>query len=97
MTLDIAKLRELAEAAKANMPVWCGRADGTWTRERSRTNFDFVVAASPSTLIALLDQLAAMTGARDRACSMLDDAVQLRDDADEWFSRIGELRKVGGP
>ena len=29
------------------------------------------------------------------ACSLLDDAVQLRDDAFEWFPRIAELRKVG--
>jgi hypothetical protein len=30
------------------------------------------------------------------ACSMLDDAVQLRDDAVEWFPRIDRLRKLAG-
>lgn len=44
---------------------------------------------------ALAAKLAAMTAARDEACSLLDDAVQLRRDSDEWFPRIAELRAVG--
>jgi hypothetical protein len=28
-----------------------------------------------------------------RACSMLDDAVQLRDDADKWFPAIAAIRR----
>lgn len=43
----------------------------------------------------LRGRLVAMTAARDRACSMLDDAVQLRDDAEQWFPLIAEMRKVG--
>lgn len=31
-----------------------------------------------------------------RACSMLDDAVQLRDDAEAWFPHIDDLRVIAG-
>ncbi len=36
-----------------------------------------------------------MTRARNMACSIADDAVQLRDDADGWFAKIDEIRKIG--
>lgn len=32
-----------------------------------------------------------------QACSMLDDAVQLRDDAEQWFPEIDKLRRVARP
>lgn len=44
---------------------------------------------------SLRAQLSATQAALTKACSLLDDAVQLRDDAREWFPRIAELRKLG--
>lgn len=32
-----------------------------------------------------------------RACSMLDDAVQLRNDAETWFPEIDKLRRIARP
>lgn len=79
---------------------WCVRAAGdNQAAAESLPTFTIDEIREHSLLCAnhpLVAQLAAMTAARDRACSMLDDAVQLRDDASEWFPRIAELRKIGG-
>lgn len=40
------------------------------------------------------DENEALRTALLKACSMLDDAVQLRDDSAEWFPRINEFRKL---
>lgn len=53
--------------------------------------------ANPSRILALLDRAEALERHLLKACSMLDDAVQLRDDANKWFPEIDKLRKTALP
>ena len=52
---------------------------------------------SRKNLGTLLERNAALEAALTKACSLLDDAVQLRRDADRWFPIIAELRKLVTP
>lgn len=65
---------------------------------------EVVVTTAATTLDHFIGQrdeacarVAALESALLRACSMLDDAVQLRDDAEKWFPEIDKLRKVALP
>jgi hypothetical protein len=72
-----------------------------WTDEQCERNAAFIAAASPSTVIALLEQLAAVTAARDEACEIaLRNTPRARRDCPTTQAafdrgRIAALRQVG--
>jgi hypothetical protein len=55
----------------------------------------YIAAASPDVVLALLDQLAAMTAARDEACDIADGLYNCDGGDLAPFDRIAALRKVG--
>lgn len=72
-----------------------GRLDSYIRHVRSR--LDGHQPISRAAIAGLLDELERAQRALLQACSMLDDAVQLRDDAETWFPQIDTLRRVVRP
>jgi hypothetical protein len=81
--------REVAEAIERDLVRELERLRGERDRLADRLN------ATQRNLERSRAQYDEMTTARNRACSLADDAVQLRDDADGWFKKIDEIRKIG--
>lgn len=59
----------------------------------------YISIANPTTVLALLDQLAAVTAARDEACGYAEEYLHARNTVvtPERESKIDQLRKVGQP
>lgn len=111
MTIDRNRLRSLATAATPG-PWWISDMDGQICSgpdddavEVGPTDFnaadnEYVCAVSPDVVLALLDQLAAMTVARDRLYEIAGEWISLRPPgidtiADVAVSDIESLREVG--
>ena len=71
------------------------------TVDRWHADARYIAAANPTTVLALLDELAAMTAARDEACDIADRELNAYDNMGDYDAariaelRIAELRKVG--
>lgn len=81
--------RKVAEAVERDLVREIERIRGERDRLADR------LEASQRNLEAARAQYSEMVRARNMACSIADDAAQLRDDAFEWLGKIDEIRKIG--
>lgn len=84
MSKEREDLRAYAEAAKKNTPNWCERPGGDWTQARGIISFQFIQAATPDAVIALIDDAA-----------KTDELRKERDKLKEQVARVLELMDEG--
>lgn len=80
---------EIAEVVERDLVREIERLRGERDRLADR------LRSSQRNLKASRAQYSEMVRARNMACSIADDAVQLRDDALEWLAKIDEIRRIG--
>lgn len=113
MTLDLNRLRSLALKATPGPWHWGERGEQAFKLYGPKpdykivaysepfaiaeSNRQFIAAASPTTVLALLDRIEALTKARDEACDIADEYSNAEDSlaAVAAGCRIAELRKAG--
>ena len=81
--------RKVAEAVERDLVREIERLRGERDRLADR------LETSQRNLEGSRAQYSEMVRARNAACSIADDAAQLRDDAFEWLAKIDEIRKIG--
>lgn len=62
---------------------------------KAEANADFIAAADPSTILALLDDLASLRAQYEEACALLREMGEYADTFDHWTDRVPEGFTVG--